>query len=138
MKPRQCLVQLHQFNEIGVRGIAAATIEVMHEGWAPGGAEHRGVAAELHYDALPRSAAIAACADDILSADCLLAGGDDYELAFTAPPFHRSEIEAIGNDLDLRLTRIGMIVAGEAGRLSLRDSAGKPMPVARTGFDHFA
>ena len=48
MKPRQCLVQLHQFNEIGVRGIAAATIEVMHEGWAPGGAEHRGVAAELH------------------------------------------------------------------------------------------
>jgi hypothetical protein len=44
----------------------------------------------------------------------------------------------MGEELDLRLTRIGMIVAGEAGRLSLRDGAGKPMQLARTGFDHFA
>ncbi len=140
-----CLARLHTPEprvDLGgrLRGIARSAIDISDGLLADIGhiLEQSGVAAELHYDALPRSAAIAACADDVLSADCLLAGGDDYELAFTAQPFHRSEIEAIGNDLDLRLTRIGMIVAGEAGRLSLRDSAGKPMPVARTGFDHFA
>ena len=43
-----------------------------------------GVAVQLRYMALPRSRALQACADARLAQECLLAGGDDYELAFTA------------------------------------------------------
>ena len=143
-----CLARLHTPEprvELGgrLRGIARSAIDVSDGLLAD--LEHileeSGVCAELRLDALPRSAAIAACTDTALATDCLLAGGDDYELAFTAQPFHRSEIESIGYELDLRLTRIGVVVAGtaaESGRLTLRDGAGNPIKVARRGFDHFA
>ena len=48
MQPRQGLVQLHEFDEIGVGGIAAAAVEIVHERRSPRGAEHRGIAAKLH------------------------------------------------------------------------------------------
>jgi thiamine-monophosphate kinase len=123
-----------------LRGIARSAIDVSDGLLADLGhiLEESGVAAELRLDALPRSAALAACADAALAADCLLAGGDDYELVFTVPPFRRAEIEAIGGELGLRLTRIGVAVAGVAGQLVLRDGAGKPVAVPRTGYDHFA
>lgn len=67
---------------------------------------------------------------------CVLAGGDDYELVFTAPPAHRGEIESLGAELSLRLTRVGSIQRGEP-KLLLLDESGAPMPVPR-GYDHFA
>lgn len=67
---------------------------------------------------------------------CVLAGGDDYELAFTAPQAHRGELEALGAELSLRLTRVGSIQRGEPG-LVLLDESGAAMPVPR-GYDHFA
>jgi thiamine-monophosphate kinase len=66
----------------------------------------------------------------------VLAGGDDYELAFTAPPAARAKIEALAAPLGLALTRVGAIEAG-APRLRLLDAAGAPMDVEH-GFDHFA
>jgi thiamine-monophosphate kinase len=142
-----CLGRLHTPEprvELGgrLRGIARSAIDISDGLLADIGhiLEESGVAAEVRLDALPRSAAMAMCSDAVLATDCLLAGGDDYELAFTAQPFHRSEIEAIGHDLDLRLTRIGVVVAAPAvgaGRLTLRDHAGNPISVARKGFDHF-
>jgi thiamine-monophosphate kinase len=122
-----------------LRGFARSAIDVSDGLLADLGhiLEASGIGAELSWDKLPRAAAIAACPDKALAADCLLAGGDDYELAFTAPPFRRPEIEAMGKDLEIPLTRIGTAVAGDP-LVALRDSGGKLISSPRKGFDHFA
>jgi len=68
--------------------------------------------------------------------NCVLSGGDDYELLFTAPRERRREIDALSGELGVALTRIGAIQSGQP-RLAIVDAAGKPMPF-RGGFDHFA
>jgi thiamine-monophosphate kinase len=75
--------------------------------------------------------------DATLAAECLLSGGDDYELLFTAPPSRRAEIEAVGRDISVSLTRIGTAVAGEPVA-ALRDARGELFSTPYTGFDHFA
>jgi thiamine-monophosphate kinase len=67
--------------------------------------------------------------------EAALGGGDDYELLFTAPPAATPAIEAIGRELDLRLSAIGRIT-GPAG-LELVDAAGRPMPTQHLGWRHF-
>jgi thiamine-monophosphate kinase len=67
--------------------------------------------------------------------ELVFAGGDDYELAFTAPARQRSAVEAAGRASDTPLTRIGRIDA-DAG-LRLADAQGRPVPRAFAGFDHF-
>lgn len=54
-----------------------------------------------------------------------LAGGDDYELAFTAPPSERERVEHAGRTAGTAVTRIGRIEA-EAG-LRLVNAAGQPL-----------
>ena len=66
----------------------------------------------------------------------MLAGGDDYELCFTAPVARHNDITAIGLRLGVPLTRIGVIRPGDG--LHLRDENGKEMTIGKTGFDHFA
>lgn len=95
------------------------------------------VGAELHFDELPRSAALRACADQDLAADCLIAGGDDYELVFTAPADRREEVLAAGAAAQVPVTRIGRVLAG-APVLRLLDAAGQPLAIQRHGFDHFS
>lgn len=65
----------------------------------------------------------------------LLAGGDDYELCFTAAISDRAKIQAIGNELDLPLSRIGEICDTEL--LTVQDANGNTMELGKTGFDHF-
>lgn len=67
--------------------------------------------------------------------DHVLAGGDDYELAFTAPASARDALHRIGEQTGLRLSRIGYIEA-EPG-LRLLDAHGRAMDVAARSFDHF-
>lgn len=64
----------------------------------------------------------------------ILHGGDDYELLFTAPPSARTAITALAQQLQLPLTRIGEIVAGES--LQLVDIHGVPCPLPLGGFEH--
>lgn len=66
----------------------------------------------------------------------LLAGGDDYELLFTAAPAQRGAIAALGAALDVPLARIGRIRA-ETG-LHCRDAQGRTLTLDRQGYDHFA
>jgi thiamine-monophosphate kinase len=68
--------------------------------------------------------------------ECVLAGGDDYELAFTAPPARRAEVEAAAARAGTMVTRIGEIVA-EPG-LKFVDAGGAPLARDFGGFDHFA
>ncbi|BDT65931.1 thiamine-monophosphate kinase [Comamonadaceae bacterium OS-1] len=71
--------------------------------------------------------------------DCVLAGGDDYELVFTAPPSARPAVAAAAAQADTPVTRIGQIEARQAdGPIRLIDGRGAPVVRAFAGFDHFA
>ena len=65
----------------------------------------------------------------------ILAGGDDYELCFTAAQECAAEIEALATTLDVALARVGRIVDGNA--VSVFDMSGRPVPMQDGGFDHF-
>jgi thiamine-monophosphate kinase len=121
-----------------LRGIAAAAIDVSDGLLADLGhvLERSKVAAEVDFEALPRSADLRACANRTLADECLLAGGDDYELVFTAGTDKRAAVEAAGRAAGVPVTRIGSIVAG-APEVRLLDRAGRPLDVGRRGFDHF-
>ena len=67
---------------------------------------------------------------------CVLSGGDDYELLFTAPPTARSTVLAAAQSSDTPVTCIGRIDAQPG--LRLLDAAGAPMPNHFASFDHFA
>jgi thiamine-monophosphate kinase len=71
-----------------------------------------------------------------LQLDCLVNGGDDYELLFTADPADRAAIEAAAQASQTPVQRIGQISA--APGLRLLDAAGQPVALAPRGFDHFA
>ncbi|MBA3031959.1 MAG: thiamine-phosphate kinase [Gammaproteobacteria bacterium] len=70
--------------------------------------------------------------------ECYLAGGDDYELVFTAPPALRAQVEALGASLVLPLHCLGNIAAGIPGQLTVLDPTGQPIDIARRGYDHFS
>ena len=67
---------------------------------------------------------------------CILAGGDDYELAFTAPPGARDAVQNAAAASATRVTRIGQIQT--AAGLRLVDAQGAPMSNHYPSFDHFA
>ena len=65
----------------------------------------------------------------------LLAGGDDYELCFTALPQQTGAIEAVSRKIGLALAPIGKIVAGSG--LIIRDQSGNSLNADYQSFDHF-
>ena len=65
----------------------------------------------------------------------VLAGGDDYELCFTAPESATQAIAELGNRLCLPLTAIGRIEPGSG--LTVLDGSGQPMTLNTSGYDHF-
>ncbi|MEQ8745623.1 thiamine-phosphate kinase [Pyruvatibacter sp.] len=67
----------------------------------------------------------------------LLGAGDDYEIVFSAPADAAEAIAAASGASDTPVTRIGHILAGEAGRVDVVDSAGSVIDVPRAGFRHF-
>jgi thiamine-monophosphate kinase len=74
--------------------------------------------------------------DAKMALDCVLAGGDDYELVFTAPLSARSRVKAAALQSETSVTRIGLIEA--AGGLRLVDATGQPVNRRFASFDHFA
>lgn len=94
-----------------------------------------GTGAELHWAALPVAPALAHL-PRAWQAQCLLRGGDDYELVFTASPEHRDAIDAAAKACGTPLHRIGHITA-ESG-LTLLDPSGQRTALSTSGFDHFA
>ena len=66
-----------------------------------------------------------------------IGGGDDYELCFTAPSAQRDAVVAAGRDCATRVTRIGLVVAGDRLRLARHGEALADRDVPH-GFDHFA
>ena len=68
--------------------------------------------------------------------DTVFSGGDDYELAFTAPPAARQAVQAAAATSCTVVTRVGMIQT-EPG-LRLVDGAGQRINTQFASFDHFA
>ena len=67
---------------------------------------------------------------------CTLAGGDDYELAFTAPASRRADVGAAAQASGTPVTRIGVVEA--APGLRLVDAQGRSVTKRYASFDHFA
>ncbi len=66
---------------------------------------------------------------------CVLSGGDDYELCFTAPLYHHADVLHRAARVGVPVTRIGQIVSGQG--CVVRDAAGKIMEGKTGGYDHF-
>jgi thiamine-monophosphate kinase len=94
-----------------------------------------GVGAVIDVDAMPRSAVLAARPASAQRL-CLLAGGDDYELLFTAAQAHRDEVRAAARAQEVGVTRIGRIEA--AAGLRVVDAQGAAIDTSSlAAFDHF-
>jgi thiamine-monophosphate kinase len=121
---------------MALRGVASSAIDVS-DGLA-GDLEHilrrSGVGGVVDVDALPCSGDVAALSP-VWQRTCLLFGGDDYELVFTAPAGRATAVLDAGAAAATPVTRIGRIVDG-AG-LHLADAEGREVTRPAASFDHF-
>ena len=92
------------------------------------------VGAILDVDALPTGPMLSQ-REQGLRRRFTLAGGDDYELCFTAPQTKRADALAIAASAGVAVTRVGTITAEPGLRLTDRD--GQALTVAAASFDHF-
>lgn len=93
------------------------------------------LAAEVHAADLP---CLPEGVDPALARQCQLAGGDDYELLFCANRSQRLALARLSAELDLPLWRIGRLLSGTTGAITLLDENGVPMPIDCKGYDHFS
>ena len=121
---------------LALRGVATSAIDVSDGllGDLAHVLRRSKVGAELLADALPRSAVLRT-QPEALQRTCTLAGGDDYELIFTAPPQRAAQVAAAAEAAQISVTRIGRIEA-EAG-LRLIDRDGRALADDFGSFDHF-
>jgi len=124
---------------LALRGVASAAIDIS-DGLA-GDLGHvlqqSRVGATLDADLLPAlMAAPASAVPREQRLECVLAGGDDYELLFTAAPAQAGMVAAAAAGAGVPVTRIGRIEP-EPG-LRLVDAGGRPVARRYASFDHFA
>ncbi|HQR21241.1 MAG TPA: thiamine-phosphate kinase [Burkholderiaceae bacterium] len=121
---------------MALRGIATAAIDIS-DGLAGDLGhilERSRLAATVDWNAVPRSQALRAL-DVVTQQRFVLAGGDDYELLFTAPPSASAAVRAAGVAAGVDVTRIGVVRAG-AG-LTVSGPDGREVDIAARAFDHF-
>lgn len=121
---------------LALRGIATSAIDVSDGLLGDLGHVLRrsGVGAEVWADALPRSATLRVL-PLALQRECTLAGGDDYELVFTAPPSQAAAVANAARTAGVKVTQIGSI--GEASGLRLLDGERNAIANGFGSFDHF-
>ncbi len=122
---------------VGLVGLASSAIDISDGLVGDLGhiCERSGVGAEIGFGQIPCSAELMPLRHHAPVTRAILAGGDDYELCFTAAPGNRSGIDSLAGSLGLALTRIGRITEG--GEVMVRDEKGQPMVLQEKGFDHF-
>lgn len=123
---------------LALRGLATAAIDIS-DGLAGDlghilEQSHAGARIELE-SVLPLMGAPHAATSRERRLECVLAGGDDYELAFTAPPERRAAVAAAAHRAGVPVTRIGRIEA-EPG-LRIVDARGQLVDHRYASFDHF-
>ena len=122
---------------LALRGVAHSAIDISDGLLGDLGhiLQRSAVGARVHLPALPRSADLAA-QPRAMQHECLLRGGDDYELLFTAAPGRAAEVQAAGIRAGVAVTRIGRIEAQPG--LVVVDEGGREQAAVARGFDHFA
>jgi thiamine-monophosphate kinase len=122
---------------LGLRGLASAAID-LSDGLV-GDLGHvlsrSSVGAVIEVDALPLSPVLAR-EPRARQLDHALAGGDDYELLFTAAPANEAQVLAAAAAAGVAVRRIGRIEARPG--LRLLDAQGRALTLALQGFDHFS
>lgn len=98
--------------------------------------ENSQVAATIKFNDIACSNSLKKYLRHPLAVNCLLAGGDDYELCFTASRSKRNKIQDISLNLGILLSRIGKVKPGKG--LTILDKEGKEILVEKTGYDHFS
>ncbi len=118
---------------LALRGIARSAIDISDGLLADLGhiLVRSQVAARIVFDDLPLSKILRDSGQSKLA----LSGGDDYELCFTAAVENRANIEHIAAELQLPLTRIGIVVAGTG--CVVHDANGHTINIEGNGYDHF-
>jgi thiamine-monophosphate kinase len=92
--------------------------------------------ATIPADKLPLSlVARAAIASNPSFNSAVIAGGDDYELLFTAAPQRASDVGAAMRDAGTTVMALGSVVRGEGAVLLGPD--GQPIKVEKAGYAHF-
>ncbi|MFT5933805.1 MAG: thiamine-monophosphate kinase [Hydrogenophaga sp.] len=94
-----------------------------------------GLGAEIDWTALPLAPALASL-PLAQQQECVLHGGDDYELLVTAAPAAREQMQAAAKASGAQLQRIGRLLATPG--LHLIDAQGQRQPLAMRGHDHFS
>jgi thiamine-monophosphate kinase len=97
--------------------------------------EASGVGAELRLADWPLTPDLSALPEPF-RLDCLLNGGDDYELLFTAPASARSAVAQAAQVSNTPVHRLGVVTQHLGLRLLKGD--GTTQPWTARGFDHFA
>ena len=123
---------------IALRGIAHSAIDISDGLLGDLGhiLERSQVGATLEFSALPTHPVVQGYLHEAVARDCILAGGDDYELCFTAPQAKRDLVLTAANDAGVSVSRIGHINAQPG--LTVTDADGHPLIIEHTGYDHFA
>lgn len=99
-------------------------------------AETSGVGIEIDADAVPLSAAVrAAIGGGATQLGDLLTGGDDFELALTAPAAASAKLIAAAAKARVALTRIGRVTKGRG--VSVVRAGGERLKLPRAGYTHF-
>ena len=121
---------------LALRGVATSAIDISDGllGDLAHSLRASRVGARIEVDAVPRSATLREQPKH-WQRICTLAGGDDYELLFTAPARLAAEVVAAGVAGGCGVTRIGRVEA--APGLRLVDANGAALPDTFIAFDHF-
>lgn len=118
---------------LALRGIATSAIDVSDGllGDLQHVLESSHVGATLYTESLHNTMMVPGC-----PLRYVLAGGDDYELVFTAPPHLREAVSQAAHSANTPVTRIGCIDANP--QLRLLDAQGALVSGAFASFDHFS
>jgi len=123
-----------------LRGVARSAIDVSDGLVADLGhiCERSRVSATVQLDRIPASAILKRHLARPAARAALLAGGDDYELVFTAGRSRRKVIARLSRRLRLKLTCIGKIARRRGAPLvTVLDAGGRPVVLDQTGYKHF-
>jgi len=122
-----------------LRNVASAMIDISDGLHADLGhvLNQSGLGAELDVAALPLSNELRSSVGREQAQAMALTGGDDYELCFTVPDEHQSQLQELVDSFDCAVTRIGTCVATEESEAVWR--LGQNIyQVPDSGFEHFS
>ena len=125
---------------LALRGIATAAADISDGLWGDLGHILRQSSVGAHLD-VTACEGLLACRHDMAVPEhwlhtCVLSGGDDYELVFTAPPERRDAVHAAAQHSQTPVTRIGNTTASQG--MALVDAQGQRLSTRFASFDHFA